>query len=313
MRLIADIGGTNARFALVDGKGEIFQIRNFLKNDYESVADAINDYKVFTGEDVSEILLAVNTPIVDGRPHINANNWGYENKNLEKDVGVKKIIFFNDLQAHAMSLPFLKKSEKTLIHGKNADTEGTVAIIGSGTGLGLAYGIYDAKQKKHNFYPSEGGNQVASPVDDEQVKVIGKLLKILPFVRWEDISSGRGINSLYNALFGQDKSTEIIMQEFAEGSEKSRKVFTLFCEFLGAFTHNVGDTFLPSGGIYITGGILTRKENVEFMTNNTRFLDYYSSQNIYKDRSKYLEQYPIYLITHPNPALLGLAGYERSR
>jgi len=310
MRLIGDIGGTNARFALADKQGNISEVKNFLKKDYAAVKDALLAYKTSVAVEITEIVLAVNTPVVEGWPHVNTNNWGYENKNLVEELNVKRIVFFNDLQAHAMSLPFLKAEDKIQIYGGAANPKGTIAVAGPGTGLGLAYGVYDQTHKKHIFHASEGGNQIASGIDEEQLEIIKKVLKVRPFVRWEDLSSGRGIIALYSALFAEEKPVEEIMDELANGCEKARVVFKLFCEFLGGFVHNVGTTFLPEGGIYIIGGILTRKENIEFLLNQTKFADYYYSPEIYKAHGAYLKNYPIYLVTHFNPALLGLANYN---
>lgn len=307
MRLISDIGGTYARFALADKHGNISEVKKFLKKDYPTVAEAIVAYKNLTAQNFDEVVLAINAPVNNGVPFINSHNWGYE-QDLTQALGISKIMYFNDLQSHAMALPFLKNDEKVQVHGKSADPKGTIAVIGPGTGLGLAYGTYNEDFKQHHFHSSEGGNQLASATNLDQLDLIRKLLKLMPSVRWEDISSGRGIHSVYKALYHEEKHTDDIMKEFAQGSEKSKEVFKYFCEFLGLFTHNTGITFLPYGGIYIVGGILTRAENIDFLIKDTDFLKYYNSADLYD--TAYLENFPIYLVTHFNPALLGLANYK---
>ena len=307
MRLIGDIGGTNARFALVDVEGNISEVRNYLKTDFATYIDAINVYKKDVEQNIDEVVLAINAPANNGVPFINSNNWGYE-LDCKKELGIEKIMFFNDLQAHAMSLPFLKDDEKVQIHGTKQDSKGTVAVAGPGTGLGLAYGNYNHQQDKYIFQASEGGNQLAAAVSGEQKDVLDKLNAIMPSVRWEDVSSGRGIISLYKALFDEDKTVEEIMAEFSEDAIKSKEVFKQFCEFLGLFVHNVAITFLPFGGVYIVGGILARQENIEFLKSSTDFLKYYHSSELYD--AEYLKDIPIYVVAHFNPALLGLANYK---
>lgn len=306
MRLIGDIGGTNVRFATVEN-GQLKNIKKFLKKDFHNITDAINKYISLLEEKPNEAVIAVNTPVIGNKPHAGNNDWGYKTETLNEDTGIKKIVFMNDLVAHAMSIPHVEKEEKYKLHGKAEINEGPMAIVGPGTGLGVSYGLFDKQTNKYEFFPSEGGAQIVSVANTKQIDIINKMLKKQPFIRWEELTSGKGIAHLYEALFDEKKTTEVIMQELYKGSKKSLEVFNIVCEFLGILIRNVATTFLPTGGIYIIGGIFNRKENLEILKASD-FMNYYNFTAPYK--STFIKDYPIYVITHPNSAFIGLANYK---
>ena len=311
IRLIGDIGGTWARLAVANKGGDIVAVAKLLRDDYDNIVNAVNAYKGFLGIEIDEALLAVNTVIEDNVPFFKQHDWGYRNTDFKKEFGVEKVIFFNDVQSHALSLAYLKQNEKERLQDGTAfNPEGVKVVVGPGTGLGIAFGIFDPASRKHIFYGSEGGNQIIGAVDKEQLEVVSQLLKVRPYVRWEDACSGRGITALYEALYGEVRTVEDIMADFAKSNSKSINVFTNVCNFLGGFLHNIGKAYLPFGGIYITGGVFgNRPENIEHLK-NSRFLDYYYSEAIYGEMPEYLKKFNIDLVTHFNPGLLGLANYD---
>ncbi|MDR1693615.1 MAG: glucokinase [Lactobacillaceae bacterium] len=308
MRLIGDIGGTNVRFAFVDDKGKISETKKFLKSDFENITKAVITYKSMISKNITEAVIAVNTPVIDNKPHAGSNDWGYKTATLERDTGIAKIVFINDLLAHASAIPHLTDDHIEKIYGGKKDKEGSVVIIGPGTGLGISYGCYNKDTTKMDYFPSEGGAELAAAADLKQQEIIKKMLKYQPYVRWEELTSGKGISNLYEALYDDKKTTEEIMSDFGKGSEKSREVFGIFCEFLGILARNFAATFLSTGGIYIIGGILNREENLEFFK-KSRFIDYYSF-TFSNNKSVFIKDYPIYVITHDNSALVGAANFE---
>ena len=305
MRLVGDVGGTNVRFACADKQGNITNIKNYLKSDYNNICDAVNAYKKDLSVVCEEVYLAVNAPVRNDKPFINHNNWGYDVDCFLTEFDVKKVMFFNDLQAHAMSLPFLKADEKVLLNGQSSDLEGNLAVVGPGTGLGLAFGLYDKQSMSYKFNSSEGGNQLASGCDEKQQDVIAKIKTKKTSVRFEDVCSGNGLVVLYEALHDIKIDNKKFINDLKDADKKAVEVFVMFCEFLGTFMHNVGAAFLPSGGLYIIGGILADEGNLELLK-KTKFLEYYFSKEFYN--TDYLATYPIYIVKHKNPALLGLAN-----
>ena len=206
--------------------------------------------------------------------------------------------------AHASAIPYLEEKNKIKINGGVPHPYGSIAVIGPGTGLGMSFGFFDFEKNKYVFHPSEGGNRIAAGADDKQLSIISKILKKCSFVRWEDLISGQGIKNIYEALFDEIKPTEEIMHGLQKEA-KSIEAFDMVCGFLGLFARNVADIFLCSGGIYIIGGIFSRKENLEFLKKSS-FMSYY---NITLPKgSPYLENYPITVVTEENLALTGLAN-----
>ncbi len=304
MRLVGDIGGTNVRFAVSDKAGKISNLRVFAKNEHKNISEAIIKYIDLFKVSISECKLAINAPTKEGMPFINHNNWGYD-EDIKTQTSIDDIVFYNDLYAHSLSLPFLEDKDKSQIYGATAQKNGTIAIIGPGTGLGASYGVFDGKKNQYKICPSEAGNQIASFVDANQKNILDGL-GICP-IRWEDVCSGVGISNIYKALFAKEKTTEDIMADLASGSKEARQAFEHFCNFLGVFAHNMSEAFLPFGGIYILGGIFSRVENSQFLQYSSQFVDYFSSNKIYAN-TQHIVDIPIYVISNKNTALIGLSG-----
>lgn len=301
MRLIGDIGGTNARLALADEAGKVLKAKTFLRADFESVSDAIKEYQKITSAEISEIILAINMPVVDNKPQNNSyKGWGFDADVIAKDFKVKKVIFVNDMIAHAMSLPHLTDDDYEQISGTKAKRKETIVAIGLGTGVGVAFGAYDNGYK---FFPSETGHQLVSSTTLKQSEVLNMMIAKRGFAIWDWVASGTGIGNLYEALFEVERTTNEVMKEL---SKKDKEAFDLYCEFLGVFVRNISTTFLPYGGIFIMGGVFSRQENIELLK-ESRFMDFYHFSTPSKD--DYMSNIPIYVVNNGNTALIGLANF----
>lgn len=306
MRLIADIGGTNVRFAIVDNNKHVENIQKFKKTDFPDITGAIKHYISLLESKPKEAVIAVNTAVLNNKPKVDTKNyWGYNSESILQDTGLSKIIYLNDLYSHAIAIPFLENVSQYQVFGKNPD-KGCVLVIGPGTGLGASYGNYNLDKKAYDFFPSEPGGQIVTAVNEHHQKVIDAIWKIRPFVRWDEMTSGRGITLIYEALYGVKKSTDDIMLELHQGDEKSKEVFEYFCEFLGTLIRNTASLMLSSGGIFIVGGVLTRPENLELFK-KSKFYDYYNYTLL--ENTTHIKDYPIYVVTKPHLPFLGLANF----
>lgn len=309
MRLVADIGGTNVRFSLVNDNKEISDYKKFLKIDFENVTEAIKYYLSTLKVKPVDAVMAINTAVINNVPKMDTENyWGYNSETILEDTGLENITYINDLYSHAIAIPHLENISQYKVFGGEPEKKGCVFVVGPGTGLGASYGNYNEDKKKIDFFPSEPGGEVISAVNPRHQKIVDAVWKIRPFVRWDEWTSGRGITLMYEALYGIKKSTDDIMKELHEGSEKSKEVFDYFCEFLAILIRNKASFLLSSGGIYIVGGILTRPENLELFK-KSKFYDYYNYT--LKENTTHIKDYPIYVITKPHLPFLGLANYKK--
>ncbi len=305
MYLIGDIGGTKARFAVADKKHKVSELITYQKADYEDISEAVNAYQNLTGHKFEWAVLSVNSPVVKNIPIKRRNDWGYSHDKIQTKTGLKEIVFVNDGVAHAMSIPRLTAKDRMLIYGPEDAGSGTVVSVSIGTEVGFAFGGYNEASKKYHFFPSEGGSQLISPASLRHLLVMKDLMSQSKSISWNHITSGSGIANLYQALFNEQKTTENVMRELAEGSEASAETFSLFSEFLGILIHNTAFTFLPFGGIYISGGVLSRSEVLENLKSSdfSRFYEYNLTP------SSVLRRIPVYVVNTDNSALIGLAYY----
>lgn len=303
MKLIGDIGGTNVRLALVNGQRQICDLKIYKKKEFGNIAEAINFYLQGKASRPQEAVLAVNAPIENGKPIKNKNDWSYHEANLLVQTQLQKITFINDGVAHSMAIPYLTEEDKSIVYAGNAIENGVIAAIGVGTEVGFAFGVYNPQAGKYTFSPSEGGSQLAAAVTPRQAQTLAKISAQGHLTEWNQITSGRGISHLYEALFDEQKATAEIMQNLQQGEQKAVETFALFAEFLGLLVRNAAYSFLPYGGIYLTGGILAHSETLTQLL-HSEFDKYYQ----WGDAPLCcIREIPVFTANNNTSALTGLA------
>lgn len=306
-KLIADIGGTNARFALVNDNAVISNIEVLSCSDYKSPSDAARTYLDRIKASPEFGAFAVATPL-DGTDNVSMTNhvWAFSINETCKNIGLKRLKVINDFAALAYSVPYLASSDTYKIGGGEAVKGMPIAIIGPGTGLGVA-GIVFADGKPVAL-TTEGGH-VTMPASSPREFALFEWLKHAKYhhISAERVVSGKGLVNLYNAICGVD-GLDLPEKSPAEitkaGLDKSCKVCVevvdLFCHFLGVAAGNLALSYGSAGGVYIAGGIVPQLGDY---FKNSRFRESYLAKGRFKD---YLERIPTYVITHPYPGLEGL-------
>ena len=301
--LVADIGGTNARFALCK-KGELHvdSIQVLPCNDFNNLDGAVAAYLKQQNVTVESACMAFACPVSSGRINMTNNHWEFERTAMQEKLGLKSFKIINDFTAQALALPALKESDLIKIGGGNAVEESAKLIIGPGTGLGVA----GLKSVNHHWLPlpGEGGHAAYSPVSKMDIDVLAQLQNEEPFISWENVLCGSGLETLYRAhstLTGESKSLkdfEITTQALA-GDTLCKQTLNHFCELLGRAASNSALTMGAQGGVYIAGGIAPRFPEFfaksGFRTafeNNFKMIDY-------------LKNMPTYLVCSHNPGLTG--------
>jgi glucokinase len=306
-KLIADIGGTNARFALVNDN-KISNVEVLSCADYKSPAEAAQVYLKKIGAKPDAGAFAVATAL-DGTDKVAMTNhvWAFSINETCQNIGLKHLAVINDFAALAYAVPHLTDKDRYQVGEGTSQKGAPIGIIGPGTGLGVA-GIVFGHDGKPVTMPTEGGHVTMAATNAREWALFEWLLKSkYHHISAERVISGKGIVNLYNAVCGLD-GLDLPERTPAEitkaGLDKSCKVCTevldLFCHFLGVAAGNLALTYGAFGGIYIAGGIVPQLGD---FFKKSRFRESFLAKGRF---SEYLAKIPSYVITHPYPGLEGL-------
>jgi glucokinase len=309
LRLVSDIGGTNARFALVaPGTALPQHERNLLCADFPGPVEAARHYLAGVGNPaVNAAAFDVATGITGDFIQLTNGPWGFSVEQTRRALGIERLHVVNDFTALALGVPLLRAEEKKQI-GAGAPVPGTaLAVLGAGTGLGVSGllphgGRWIAIQ-------GEGGHVALSPMTEREDAVLRVMRpRFGGHVSAERLLSGPGIVNLYQALCQLDGVTaqysdpaDITERGLANGDARCRETLDLFCSVLGTIAANLAVTLGARGGVYLGGGIVPRLgEYFERSQFRARFQQ--------KGRfSSYLSAIPTYVILASTLALRGLA------
>jgi glucokinase len=310
--LLADIGGTNARFAIL-ADGAVGPVTHMAVSDYESFEAALGAYlgNVADAGSIRSAILAASGTVRNNRCALTNNDWVIDAADLRSRDGLSSVRLINDFEAVAWSLRRLSPDRLLALGGRPPPAAAPCAALGPGTGLGMAVSIpHPAGQL---VLPSEGGHTTMAGGSLREDAVIAHLRQRYGHVSAERVLSGGGLENLHDAiaaldgLTGPPRRAADIMRNGIEGScPTSRAALDMFCAMLGSVAGNLALTLGAAGGIYIGGGILRRIPDYlarsEF---RTRFED--------KGRFKtYLEPVPAWLILDEDVAFAGLRALAES-
>ncbi len=304
--LLADIGGTNARFAVL-ADGTVGMVAHMVVRDYGSFREALNAYlgDVPEAGTIRAAILAVAGTVQNGRCALTNNPWVIDAAELRATYGFSILRLINDFEAVAWSLPRLTPEKLLQIGGRRPVIGAPLAALGPGTGLGMAVSIPHATG--HLVLSSEGGHSTMAGSSLREDAVIAYLRQRLGHVSAERVLSGKGLENLYEAVAALDNvmlpssSAAEIARAGVEGTcSTSRAAVDMFCAMLGTVAGNLALTLGARGGIFIAGGIL--RHMPEYFVRSPFRARFEEKGRI----SKYLEPIPAYLILDEDAAFVGL-------
>ena len=314
-RLVADIGGTNARFGWIDGPGAApAHVRKLAVPDYPAPADAARAYleglKATLGDAYRpprHAAIAVATAVVGDQVAFTNSHWSFSRRALQSALGLDGLQVLNDFEALALALPRLGPAQLRA-HGAMPVPHGAMAVIGPGTGLGVA-GVV---QTIHGWValPGEGGHSTLAPGDDFESELLKVVRAEFSHVSAERLLSGIGLPVLHAAVaqvlgraVEQPWTAERIMELGLSGEDEAcRRCLDSFCSLLGSFAGSVALIYGARGGVYIGGGIVPRMEEHFFAST---FRERFEAKGRLR---AYLEAIPTALITDTLVALTGSAA-----
>ncbi len=312
-RLVADIGGTNARFSVETKPYTYEKTKVYACKEHPTLSAAVAAYLAetkLTGK-IHSAALALPTPTVDDTIMMVNSPWKTVSMKKTRDelrrIEVDNVIFLNDFHALALSIPHINKDHLVRLGGLNEpDKSKPIAIIGPGTGLGMAT-LFKHPLGDYFAIPAEGGRSSFPAVNDEEVELWRFAHKRFSHVSAERFICGPGLQLIYEGLCSIDGKlitsiptpSEICDLGTSGKDWMCKRTVDIFCRMLGTVTSNLAVMVNSFGGVYIGGGIIPK------------MLDYFVRSDFrgrFEAKGRYhafLAKMPIFIITHPFPAFLG--------
>lgn len=311
-RLIGDVGGTNARFAIETAAGSFLAQAIFANRDFTGFASVLRHYlsqeaSVNAGAgNLKYAAVAIANPIDGDWIKMTNSAWEFSIEAVKAEFGFEVLLMVNDFTALAMALPSLPDKYTKQCGGKTARAGRAIGLIGAGTGLGVS-GLISAGDV---WVPleAEGGHVSFSPSDELEIDILERAKKKYSHVSAERFLSGTGIGFLYKLLSimkdGEKRflpASEIIEGALHEDNALCSQTIEIFCRMFGTIAGNLALTLGAKGGIYIGGGIVPRLGELFYVSGfRKRFED--------KGRfSDYLAEIPVFVITDTYAAFGGVS------
>jgi glucokinase len=310
--LLADVGGTNARFALMSG-GTIGPIEHLRVAEFPHANDAIAAFLArHAAEPPIAAVMGVAGPVENNRCLITNSGWLLDGAELTKLFGLASVHLLNDFEALGWSLPGLQPADLFSVGTQAATSGAPMLVLGPGTGFGAA-GMF-MQDGQAVVVVTEAGHATLPATCEREEKVIAQLRRQFGHVSIERALSGSGLENLYHALALVDGVTAVerdaaaITRAALDGScAVSVAALDMFCAFLGDVAGNLALTFCARGGVYIAGGIVPRFAD---RLGQTSFRTQFESKGRY---GAYLGSIPTNVIVAPDSSFIGLkVFFERN-
>jgi glucokinase len=334
MKVMAgDIGGTNTRLAIYDVTASgVRGLDPLFEQTYPSPAHASLD--IIADKFLAEAARALGGPSSIGSACFGiagpiehnicrATNipWVVDGNELSQRLGIPRVVLVNDFQAAALGVTAVGPAQLVALGGDPPVVHGPMAVLGAGTGLGQAFLLWSPTENRYRVVSSEGGHvdlAARTPLEHGLVYFLtGKYGR----VSCERVLSGRGLVDAFTFLSeepacqglirpetaaalaapGQDRAATISQHALAGTDPVCEMALSIFCSVLGATAGNLGLMVLATGGVFVAGGIAPRI--IPFLKRGG-FREAFDR----KGRLHTLvERLPAYVVTHPQPGLLGAA------
>ncbi len=313
--LVADIGGTNARFALAvagEPRPDLILQMTLATADFASLQHAAEHYLEQCGAHPWRAALAVACPVTGDEIRLTNRAWAFNRTELCAALGLDELIVLNDFGAVARAVPALGAGDIVTLYGDPGPVPATpVSVLGPGTGLGMAL-LVTGQDGLWQVIETEGGHISFAPHGDEERCIAEWLAARYGRVSVERVLSGPGLSRLHAALGGLKPArtatpdrllvepAAIVSAALAGSDALARRALARFCAILGSVA---GDAALIHGArtLFIAGGIVPRF--IPFLRASA-----FRERFLAKGRfAAHLEAVPLAVITRPDPGLLGAA------
>jgi glucokinase len=322
MLIAGDIGGTSTRLALVSPKGgarEVIAETEVRSGDFSGLVPIVEAFLAQNKAKATSACFGVPGPVIDGRAHLTNLPWALDEAGLAKSLKVKRVDLLNDLRAIAHAVPHLLPSETMVINAGKAVTQGAIAVMAPGTGLGEAFLVWNGE--RYIPCPSEGGHADFAPANHVQAGLWQFVTDRFGHASYERICAGSGLPNVYDYLRSLDPASErpgfaaalqsavdrtpLILEAAVDDAGQNplaAAALRIMIDVWGAEAGNLALKVMAMGGVYLGGGMPGR---VLTQLQEGTFLRAFSAKGRF---SVLLSDVPVHVITI-NAALRGAALY----
>ncbi len=305
--LLADIGGTHARFCLYQN-GRLGNVGIYRHAAFSSFFDVCDFFWEQQGRPALDgMVLGVAGMVQQGCVRLTNLSLTISEEDLKQRFGLSFCRLVNDFELQGWGLSSLTMTDVKPLAGSAFSQKGTCCVIGPGTGLGVCFASLDPIR----VFSSEAGHTRLMVWEEEDVS-FSALYRFLAGdqtdVTCEDVLSGNGIGRLYHFLTGEKKEAEEIFSLAHLGDVAALKAYRLFFGVLGAFCANMALTLKTEGGICLTGDVL-RRLDAAGVFQEAAFFETFWGRGPFRD---WLKRVPVCLIQNDKIAFLGLKNLADS-
>ena len=317
--LAGDIGGTNARFGLVDVTATTTRIvheRRYPSGSAPGLAPLVRRYLAEAQGAPDRACFGIAGPVVDGECRTPNLPWTVSERALAADTGIAHCTVINDFDAAGYGIGRLAPSDLVTLQAGTPVEHGTIALIGAGTGLGEGYLTWDGS--RYRVHASEGGHVNFAARDAVEWGLRNVLLDEFGHVSYERVLSGSGLARIYRYLAitgyaperpeapaemeSEDPAAVVTRHALAGDDALAVKALDIFVSVYGSQAGNLALTLLATGGVYVAGGIAPR---IVPKLRDGSFVAAFCRKGRLSDVAA---RFPVYVVLSPDVGLLGAAA-----
>jgi glucokinase len=311
--VVADIGGTNARFAVADlATLELSRISQILCAAHPTFTAAFRAYLAGLSAPLDHAAIAVAAPVTGETVHLTNSPWSFAKHELCRAVGLKGVLVLNDFEALALSLPHLAPAELYQIGGAAAEEHATKIVLGPGTGLGVAGLVWSGE--RWIAVSGEGGHSSLGAHDERELALLERLRKGRSHLSIERALSGPGLAALYQAIaesYGESPAklepNDVLTRGLSGKDRIAAEALDIFITLLGRFAGDAALLLGARGGVYLGGGIAPK---IALALSRGAFRTAFEQKG---RMTAYLAPIPVYVILADFATLKGAAAAFRAK
>jgi glucokinase len=309
--LLADVGGTYARFALETAPGRLEHRRRLRCGDHADFHAAVRSYldTLPEGCHIEHAAVAIANPVDGDQVRMTNYHWQFSIEAMRERLGLQTLLVVNDFTALAMAIPRLGRPDLHQVGGGQPREFSVIGVLGSGTGLGVS-GLIPIEHGWTSL-GSEGGHVSFSPTDEREITILEYARRRFEHVSFERLLSGTGLELIHEALSAATDAARApsplpareITRRAAAGTDATCvQTVDAFCCMLGTVASNLAVTLGAQGGIYIGGAIVPRLGS---LFDNSGFRRRFESKGRFRD---YVSAIPTYVITAEEATFQGVSA-----